>query len=95
MRAYETMFIIVPDLEEEQTNATVDKFTGLLAAQGATVDNVDRWGKRRLAYEVADQREGYYVVVKFKGEPKAAQELERVFKITDEVIRYLIVKEEE
>jgi len=92
MRDYEAMFIIKPDLEEEAVNATVAKFQDLVTGGGGTVHNVDRWGKRRLAYEIADYTEGIYVVMDFSAESGVARELERVFRITDEVIRHLIVR---
>ncbi len=94
MREYELMFIIRPDLDEEKTEATIAKFNSLLESQGATDIKVDKWGKRRLAYDIADQREGFYVVINFKSGAAAVQELERVLKITDEVLRHLIVKKE-
>lgn len=95
MRAYELMYIIRPDLDEEQTNAVIEKYKGLLETQGATVQNVEKWGKRRLAYEVKEQVEGFYVIVTFRSEAPAVAELERVLKISDEVIKYLIIVQEE
>ncbi|MBE3572448.1 MAG: 30S ribosomal protein S6 [Moorella humiferrea] len=95
MRSYEVVFVIKPDLEAEATAAVIDKFTQLIAEQGGQVVEVDQWGKKRMAYEVRKYREGYYVLMKFKGMPAVAQELERVLKITDEVIRYLITRLEE
>ncbi|MGE5592325.1 MAG: 30S ribosomal protein S6 [Betaproteobacteria bacterium] len=92
MRDYEAMFILKPDLEEEAVNATVTKFQDLVTGGGGTVSNVDRWGKRRLAYEIAGYTEGIYVVMEFSAEAGVARELERVFRITDEVIRHLIVR---
>jgi len=86
------MFILKPDLEEEAVNAAVTKFQDLVTGGGGTVSNVDRWGKRRLAYEIAGYTEGIYVVMEFSAEPGVARELERVFRITDEVIRHLIVR---
>lgn len=95
MRGYELMYIIRPDLDEEQTNAVIEKYKGLLETQGATVQNVEKWGKRRLAYLVKDQMEGFYVIVTFRSEAPAVAELERVLKISDEVIKYLIIVQEE
>ncbi|MGI9951644.1 30S ribosomal protein S6 [Moorellaceae bacterium AZ2] len=95
MRSYEALFVIKPDLDAEQTQAVVDKFTNLIVNSGGEVIQVDKWGKKRLAYEVRKFREGYYVLLQFKGHAAVAQELERVFKITDEVIRYLITRLEE
>ncbi|MGE5572550.1 MAG: 30S ribosomal protein S6 [Bacillota bacterium] len=92
MRDYEAMFIIKPDLEEEAVNATVAKFQDLVTGGGGTVNKLDRWGKRRLAYEIAGYTEGLYVVMDFSAESSVARELERVFRITDEVIRHLIVR---
>ncbi len=92
MRNYELMFIIKPDLEEEATAALVDKYTNLITEQGGTVANVDRWGKRRLAYEVNGFNDGYYVIVNFQSEPQASKEVERVLKISDDVIKHMVVK---
>ncbi|HEY3314176.1 MAG TPA: 30S ribosomal protein S6 [Bacillota bacterium] len=94
MRKYEVMFVIRPELDEEKTTAVIEKFQNLLTAQGATVTKVEKWGKRRLAYEVKGLFEGFYVVLQFDGEAEAAAELERVLKITDEVIRHLIIRQE-
>lgn len=94
MRAYEAMFVLRPNLDEQATQAMIDKFTGLIQTQGGELENVEKWGKRRLAYEIKDFREGYYVLLTFKGGPAVAQELERVFRITDEVLRHLVIKRE-
>jgi len=92
VRNYELMFIIKPDLEEEATAALVDKYTNLITEQGGTVANVDRWGKRRLAYEVNGFNDGYYVIVNFQSEPQASKEVERVLKISDDVIKHMVIK---
>ena len=94
MREYELMFIIRPDLDEEKNDAVIAKFNTLLETQGAVEIKVEKWGKRRLAYEIADQREGFYVVINFKSGTAAVHELERVLKITDEVLRHLLVNTE-
>lgn len=95
MRAYELMYIIRPDLEEEATAAVIEKYNQLIADNQGEVENSSRWGKRRLAYEVKDYREGLYVLVNFKGLPATINELERILKISDEVIKYLITRKEE
>lgn len=95
MRNYEALFIIRPDLESEQIDAVVEKFTKLLQDNGAEITNLDKWGKRRLAYLVKNYREGIYVLLQFKSEPAASQELERVFKITDDIIRFLVTRMDE
>ncbi len=95
IRGYEAMLILRPDLEEGQTEALVERFGQLIQAQGGTVDNVEGWGKRRLAYEVNGHREGVYVVLNFKGEPAVGNELDRVLKLSDEVLRHMIIREGE
>ena len=90
---YETIFIINPTLEEEQRNGLIEKFKSLIETSGE-VENVDEWGKRRLAYEVDDLNEGYYVYVTFSAETSLPKELERVFKITDGIMRYIVVRRE-
>jgi small subunit ribosomal protein S6 len=88
------MYVLNPEMEEEATTALIDRISGVITGQGGTVDNVDQWGKRRLAYEVDGLREGYYVLTKFKGGPSVASELDRVLRITDEVARHVILRED-
>lgn len=95
MRNYETLFIIDPNLDVEGIKNLVEKFKGLIETNGGEITNLDEWGKRRLAYKVENLTEGYYVLINFKGEPAVAQDLERVFKITDGIVRYLIIRNEE
>jgi small subunit ribosomal protein S6 len=73
----------------------VEKFTSLIAQEGGEVTILDEWGKRRLAYPVQDFKEGYYVLMNFNAAPEVPQELERVYKITDGIIRYLTIKIDE
>ncbi|MHB1125592.1 MAG: 30S ribosomal protein S6 [Bacillota bacterium] len=94
MRDYETLFIIKPDLDEEQTTAVADKFVGLIGDNGGEILKVERWGKRRLAYEVKKYNDGVYVLIRFKGTPEVVLELERILKITDEILKYLITRQE-
>lgn len=94
MKAYEVMYIVKP-VEEEQFEAIVTKFENLIANNGGNVEKTDRWGKKRLAYEIQDFIEGLYVLVTFSAEPAAVKELDRVMKITDEVLRHMIVKKGE
>ncbi|MCR6545549.1 30S ribosomal protein S6 [Dehalobacterium formicoaceticum] len=95
MRAYEAMYIIRPDFDEEKVKATMEKYSTLIQNNGGELGKVDLWGKRRLAYEVKKLHEGFYVLMKFNGQAEVPAELERNFKISDDVIRYLVVKEEE
>ncbi len=92
--SYETLFIVDVQQGEEGIKALVDKFTGLIAANG-TVESVDEWGKRKLAYPINDLAEGYYVLVNFKSAPTLPLELERVFGITDGILRSIVIKHDE
>lgn len=87
------MYIIKP-VEDETIDAVVAKFEKLLTNNGAVIDKTDRWGKRKLAYLIDDLAEGYYVLVDFSAEPAAVKELDRVMKITDEVMRQMIIKKD-
>ncbi|WP_139906227.1 30S ribosomal protein S6 [Clostridium thermarum] len=94
MRKYETIFILHPSMDEESVKANIDKFKGVIENGGGTVDNVDFWGKRKLAYEINKINEGFYTLINFSASPELPKELDRVFRITDGVIRHIIVKEE-
>ncbi len=94
MKAYEVMYIVKP-IEEEAFEAVVAKFEKLITDNGGTVEKTDRWGKKRLAYEIQKLTEGLYVLVDFSAEPAAVKELDRVMKITDEVMRHMIVRKGE
>jgi small subunit ribosomal protein S6 len=91
---YESVYIINPTLSEEDTGALVEKFKALVEAN-ATLGAVDVWGKRRLAYPINDLNEGYYVLMTFEGSPAFPAELDRVYKITDGIMRSLIVNLDE
>lgn len=93
INSYETVFILSTKLGEEGAAAVVEKFKKLIDKNG-TVESVDDWGKRRLAYPIQKQTEGYYTLINFKSAPAFTAELDRVFKITDGVLRSLIVKKE-
>ena len=88
---YETMFIVDVSGGEEATAAVVEKFKSLIEANG-TVESFDEWGKRRLAYPINDMNEGYYVLVNFEAEPSFVAELERIFNITEGVMRSMTIK---
>ena len=94
MAKYETMLDTSAALDEEATAALVGKFKSLIEANG-TIDSVDEWGKKRLAYPINDEVEGVYTVIKFTSEPAFPAELDRVYKITDGVLRTMIVAEAE
>ncbi len=88
---YETIFIISPTLGEEETKAVVQKFQSLIESNG-TIETTEEWGKRRLAYLINDLAEGYYVLVRFESPKSFPAELDRIFHITDGIMRSLIVK---
>jgi small subunit ribosomal protein S6 len=92
MRKYEVMYIIRPDIEQEVVQAAVDKFQGIIS-NGGEITKHEVQGKRRLAYEIKKFRDGVYVLVNFNAEPAVVTELERLMKISDEVIRYLITND--
>lgn len=95
MKAYEILYIIRPDLDEEATTALVDRLSGLVASNGGDNLTVEKWGKRRLAYEIQDYKEGQYILMNFEGEGRTSQEIERVMKISDDVIRFLTVRKDD
>ncbi len=94
MRKYETIFILHPSFDEEAVKANIEKFQGVIENGGGKVENVDFWAKRKLAYEINKVKEGYYTLINFEANPELPKELDRVFRITDGVIRHIIVKNE-
>ncbi|GKX68456.1 30S ribosomal protein S6 [Inconstantimicrobium mannanitabidum] len=94
MRKYETIFILHPSMDEEAVKAATEKFKGVIENGGGTIDNVDVWGKRKLAYEINKVGEGFYTLINFSANPELPRELDRIFRITDGVIRHIIVKDE-
>lgn len=91
---YEALYILKPDLTEEQTAALVERFKSVAEANG-TVSEVNEWGKRRLAYPIQDLMEGYYVLMTFTAAVAVPAELDRIFRITDGVMRSMIVCKDE
>ena len=94
MKKYETVMVFSTAIAEEETKALVEKFTNLIAKNG-TVESVDEWGKRRLAYPINFKNEGYYVLVQFTAAPEFPRELERNLQINENVMRYLVTRIEE
>lgn len=94
MNLYETVYIISPTLDEEHVKGLVEKFNNLISQYGE-IEKVEEWGRKKLAYEVQDFREGYYVLINFKAKSDFPVELERNFKITEGIIKYLIIKRDE
>lgn len=91
--SYETVFILSTKLGDDGIAAAIQKFKDLIGANG-TIDTVDEWGKRRLAYPINKEEEGYYTLISFVSKPSFTAELDRIYNITDGVIRSLIVRKE-
>lgn len=92
MNSYETLFVVDCSLGEDAVKELINKFTTLIADNGA-IDSVDEWGKRRLAYPINDKNDGYYVLVNFKSEGSFTAELERVFGITEGILRSIVIRQ--
>jgi small subunit ribosomal protein S6 len=95
MRIYEELFILKPDASEEEGDQFVEQLRTQLTSAGATVDKVEKWGKRRLAYKVDKYHEGAYVLLQFSAGPEAVKELERRLRVSDLVIKFLTVRIDE
>lgn len=94
MRKYETLFVLRANTDEESRAALIAKFTGIINNDGE-VTKVDEWGTRKLAYEIKKVNEGYYVLVDFKANTSLPLELERNFRISDDVLRFVVINKEE
>ncbi|MGA2144851.1 MAG: 30S ribosomal protein S6 [Bryobacteraceae bacterium] len=92
MRIYEELFIVKPDAPDEEVDQFVETLRTQLTSAGATVDKIDKWGKRKLAYKVDKYREGAYVLFQFSGGPEIVKELERRLRVSDVVIKFLTVR---
>ena len=95
INSYETLFVIDPDLTEEDTKALIEKFAKLITDNGGEIESTDEWGKRRLAYPINDKPEGYYVLINFKSEATLPSELERIFGITEGILRSIVIRHED
>lgn len=90
MRAYELLYFISPALDDEERTAVNDRVAKAIADIDGTIDSVDEWGKRKLAYEIQDLSEGVYYLVNFNADPNSITELSRVLRINDNVIRFMV-----
>ena len=96
MRDYELLYIIKTEVGEEKTQAVIDRYNGILEGEGATVEKVDKWGKRKLAYTIDKKyTDGFYVLVNFKGEANAVDEVDRLMKIDENLLRHMITRVDE
>jgi len=91
LREYEIMLILPAEADEALVGTALDRITKVVSGAGGEVGNVDRWGRRRFAYEIAKQTEGYYVVAKFTAEPETVTELERTLHVADEIVRHKVL----
>ncbi len=94
MNKYESVIIINPSVEEEGIKNLIKKFQDLINTDGK-VESVEEMGKRKLAYEVKKNKEGYYVLINFEAKPTLIAELERNYRITDEIIKFIVVRKED
>ena len=92
LRAYEVMVILDPDLEERTVAPSLDTYLNVVRADGGTVENVDIWGRRRLAYEIDKRAEGIYAVVTLNAEPATVRELDRQLSLNESVLRTKVVR---
>jgi small subunit ribosomal protein S6 len=92
LRDYELVVIIDPEVPEENITTVTDRIGGWITAGGGEVTNVNVWGRRRLAYTINENREGTYVATQFKFSPKATLELERSLKLSEDILRYLLIR---
>ena len=95
MRTYEEMFIVRPDASEEEIDQLIEQVGQTIAASGGTLDKIDKWGVRRLAYRVQKRDEGYYVLLHFAAGPEAVKEIQRRFRVTDSVMKFLTTRTDE
>ena len=94
MNKYETVFIVNPNVEDTGVKALIQKFSDLINSDGK-LEKVEELGKKKLAYEIKKNSEGNYVLINFEAAPSLIKELERVYRITDEVIKFIVVRKDE
>lgn len=94
-RTYEEFFIVEPDTPEEQIDAYIEQIKGIVTAAGGSIDKVEKWGKRKLAYKINKFTEGYYVLIQFTSSPEPVREIEHRMRVTDMVMRWVTVRIDE
>lgn len=92
MRAYELMLILDPDIEERTVAASLDTYLNVVRSDGGSIENVDIWGRRRLAYEIDKNAEGIYAVVQLQAEPATVKELDRQLSLNESVLRTKVIR---
>lgn len=94
MNKYEAMYIIDPNVADDARTALVERFSGIVTSGGGNVEKIDDWGQRKLAYEINDLTEGHYILMHFESEPELPKELERNFKINEDIMRFMVIRKE-
>ena len=92
MRDYELVFVVSPEVPDENLGATTEKVSQFISNRGGSIDKMEPWGRRKLAYPINDFREGNYVLLQFKMDPSHVTDLESSLRISEEVLRYLVVR---
>ena len=92
MDTYEAMLIVIPELDEEQVESTISRFQTIIERTGGDVGDVNHWGRRKLAYEIDHRTDGYYVVMEFTAGERTLVELKRILRVSDDVLRHMVVK---
>jgi len=95
MRAYELMVLIDPEVDDRTVEPTIEKYLEVIRSAGGSIDNVDIWGRRKMAYEIQKKSEAIYIVVNYKSEPAASSELERQLKLNEQILRHKVTRPEE
>jgi len=95
LNKYESIYIINPNVEADGVKGLVEKFNALIESEGGKVTETNEWGMKKLAYPIKKLTQGYYVLVNFEAKPEFIDELERVYKITDNVIKFITVRKED
>ncbi|HZO87313.1 MAG TPA: 30S ribosomal protein S6 [Chthonomonadaceae bacterium] len=97
MRHYEAMYIVAPETSDEDLEQVIEKYKKIVTDGGGEVGETGKWekGRRPLAYEIANRREGIYILMQFQSNTEVPKELDRIFRISDDVIRHLIVRQDE
>lgn len=93
MNKYEAMYIVTPEMEDEAIKVVIEKFSGIITANGGEIEKTDEWGRKKLAYPIDYKTEGYYVLVNFAAAPELPRELERNFRNDESILRYMVVRQ--
>ena len=93
MNKYEAMYIVTPEMDDEAIKGVIEKFSGIITANGGEIEKTDEWGRKKLAYPIDYKTEGYYVLVTFAAAPELPRELERNFRNDESILRYMVVRQ--